>query len=66
MTAPTVRLLGMRHHGPGSARSVLRALDVLQPTVVLVELPADCQAALHWVGHRQLVAAGGAARLRGR
>lgn len=50
-----VRLLGIRHHGPGSARSVVRALDELQPTVVLVELPADCEAALAWVGHEQLV-----------
>ena len=50
-----VHLLGIRHHGPGSARSVVRALDALLPTVVLVELPADCEAALAWVGHRQLV-----------
>ena len=50
-----MRLLGIRHHGPGSARSVVRALDELQPTVVLVELPADCEAALAWVGHEQLV-----------
>ncbi len=52
---PVVRLLGIRHHGPGSARSVVRALDELQPTVVLVELPADCEAALTWVGHEQLI-----------
>ena len=50
-----VRVLGIRHHGPGSARSVVRALDDLQPTVVLVELPADCEAALSWVAHEQLV-----------
>ena len=53
--APTVQLLGIRHHGPGSARSVVRALDDLAPQVVLVELPADCEAALQWVGHHQLV-----------
>ena len=52
---PVVRLLGIRHHGPGSARSVVRALDEMQPTVVLVELPADCEPALAWVGHEQLV-----------
>ncbi len=34
---------------------MVRALDELQPTVVLVELPADCEAALAWVGHEQLV-----------
>lgn len=49
-----VRLLGIRHHGPGSARSVVRALQAFQPSVVLVELPADCERALDWVGHEQL------------
>ena len=38
-----VHILGIRHHGPGSARSVVRVLDELQPTIVLVELPADCE-----------------------
>ncbi|MBI4883450.1 MAG: hypothetical protein HY826_05285 [Actinobacteria bacterium] len=52
---PVVHLLGVRHHGPGSARSVVRVLDELQPDVVLVELPADCESALAWVGHAQLV-----------
>ncbi len=51
-----VHLLGIRHHGPGSARSVLAALDQLQPSAVLVEAPADVQSALSWVGHPDLVA----------
>jgi len=51
----TVRLLGVRHHGPGSARAVVRALDALQPTAVLVELPADCTPLVSWVGHQELV-----------
>jgi hypothetical protein len=34
-------VLGVRHHGPGSARSVLAELDRLKPAVVLVEGPAD-------------------------
>jgi Family of unknown function (DUF5682) len=36
-----VHLLGIRHHGPGSARSVLVALAELAPDVVLIELPAE-------------------------
>jgi hypothetical protein len=36
-----VHLLGVRHHGPGSARSVLRALETLDPDIVLVEGPPD-------------------------
>jgi hypothetical protein len=51
----TLHLLGVRHHGPGSARSVLRALDELVPDIVLVELPADVEPALRWIGHVDLV-----------
>ena len=36
-----VHLLGIRHHGPGSARSVLAALAEIHPDVLLVELPAE-------------------------
>jgi hypothetical protein len=36
-----VAVLGIRHHGPGSARSVLAELDRLRPGVVLIEGPAD-------------------------
>ncbi|MEM9748573.1 MAG: DUF5682 family protein [Actinomycetota bacterium] len=50
-----VHLLGIRHHGPGSARSVLTALDRLQPEAVLVEAPADTERALDWIGHDGLV-----------
>lgn len=50
-----VHLLGIRHHGPGSARSVLRALDELVPDTVLVEAPAETTAAFRWIGHPGLV-----------
>ncbi|AEE44894.1 DUF5682 family protein [Cellulomonas fimi] len=40
-TAPVVRVMGVRHHGPGSARAVAAALEELQPDVVLIEGPAD-------------------------
>ncbi len=36
-------LLGIRHHGPGSARSVVQALVDLQPDLILVEGPPDAQ-----------------------
>ncbi|WP_420450838.1 DUF5682 family protein [Ilumatobacter sp.] len=52
----TVHVLGIRHHGPGSARSVLAALDQLRPDVVLVEFPADAEAALAWIGRPGLAA----------
>lgn len=43
-----VHVLGIRHHGPGSARSTGAALDALQPDHVLIEGPpeADAVAAL--------------------
>ncbi|MBA3876971.1 MAG: hypothetical protein C0498_08550 [Anaerolinea sp.] len=40
----TTTILGIRHHGPGSARSVLAELDRLQPDAVLIEGPSDATA----------------------
>ncbi|WP_328749814.1 DUF5682 family protein [Streptomyces sp. NBC_00285] len=37
-------LLGVRHHGPGSARSVRAALDAAMPRVVLIEGPPEADA----------------------
>jgi len=37
----TLTVLGIRHHGPGSARSVVRTLDRLRPDLVLVEGPPE-------------------------
>ncbi|MGH3683151.1 MAG: DUF5682 family protein, partial [Natronosporangium sp.] len=34
-------LLGIRHHGPGSARAVRRALSAYRPEVVLIEGPPE-------------------------
>ncbi len=34
-------LFGIRHHGPGSARSLLAALAALDPAIVLIEGPAE-------------------------
>jgi hypothetical protein len=36
-----VALLGIRHHGPGSARAVVRALEELRPDAVLIEGPPE-------------------------
>lgn len=41
MSIDRLHLLGIRHHGPGSAASVLAALDDIDPGVVLVECPLD-------------------------
>lgn len=36
-----LRVLGVRHHGPGSARAVRRALEEFRPEVVLIEGPPE-------------------------
>lgn len=48
-TRPNVEVYGIRHHGPGSARSMLAALAEFQPDVVLIEGPADADRLLDWV-----------------
>jgi hypothetical protein len=37
----TVSIFGIRHHGPGSARSLVEELDRLAPDCVLIEGPPD-------------------------
>ncbi|MGW6687579.1 DUF5682 family protein [Streptomyces sp. NPDC054961] len=39
-------LLGVRHHGPGSARAVRAALDAVRPAAVLIEGPPEGDALL--------------------
>lgn len=45
-----VHILGIRHHGPGSARSVCAALAAIQPDVILLEGPPDAQELLPLAG----------------
>lgn len=45
-----VSLFGVRHHGPGSARRLVEALDALQPTMVLIEGPTDASHLLPMLG----------------
>jgi hypothetical protein len=49
-----IHLLGIRHHGPGSARNVLSYLEALKPDIVLVEGPPEGDALLQWAGHEDL------------
>ena len=50
-----VEILGIRHHGPGSARSVRRALEQLQPAAVLIEGPPELDALTALAGDPELV-----------
>lgn len=44
MAKRSAHLFGIRHHGPGSAALLKRALDKLDPACVLVEGPSECDA----------------------
>ncbi|WP_372500272.1 DUF5682 family protein, partial [Sphaerisporangium perillae] len=41
---PVATVLGVRHHGPGSARAVVAELERLRPDIVLVEGPPEADA----------------------
>jgi hypothetical protein len=47
-------VFGIRHHGPGCARSLRAALEELQPDIVLVEGPPDAQAVLPFLTHKEM------------
>ncbi|MDX2241881.1 MAG: DUF5682 family protein, partial [Leptolyngbyaceae cyanobacterium bins.302] len=51
---PPTHIFGIRHHGPGSARSLCQALAQLQPDVVLVEGPPDAEAVLPLLVHPKM------------
>ncbi|MFE6649269.1 DUF5682 family protein [Nocardioides sp. NPDC057772] len=48
-------ILGVRHHGPGSARSVEAALEELSPDLVVIEGPPELDALLGLAGDPELV-----------
>lgn len=50
-----IHLLGIRHHGPGSAYSVRQALAEIQPEIILIEGPAEAEALLPLVAEATMV-----------
>jgi hypothetical protein len=46
-TSP-IHVFGIRHHGPGSARSLCESLKTLRPDIVLIEGPPDAQDIIHY------------------
>jgi len=50
----SLSIFGVRHHGPGSARSLRQALETLQPDCILVEGPPDAADALPLLTHPQM------------
>ncbi|MCZ2523614.1 DUF5682 family protein [Streptomyces sp. HB2AG] len=49
-----VALLGVRHHGPGSARAVLAALEQVKPEVLLVEGPPEADVLVRLAAHEDM------------
>ena len=48
-------LLGVRHHGPGSARAVRAALAAHEPKVLLVEGPPEADAVVRLAGEETMI-----------
>jgi hypothetical protein len=49
-----LKVFGIRHHGPGSARSLVQALEDMHPDCILIEGPADAQSALMYAEEEHL------------
>src|SRR5580658_3546234 len=50
----TVHLFGIRHHGPGSARSLCDALLRLEPDCLLIEGPPEGDAIIKLIAHEEM------------
>lgn len=50
-----LHLFGIRHHGPGSARGVLTALETVDPAIVLIEGPPDADEMIRFAASPAMV-----------
>ena len=50
----SVHIFGIRHHGPGSARSLLEAFERLGPDLILIEGPPEANDLLALAVHEQM------------
>ncbi len=49
-----IHVLGIRHHGPGSAKNVKAFLEEIKPDIILVEGPPEADDILQWVAKKEL------------
>lgn len=54
MAETPLHIFGVRHHGPGSARSLRQALESLKPDCILIEGPPDAEGVLSLAIHEGL------------
>ncbi len=52
--ASPTRVFGVRHHGPGCARSLVAALEAMAPDAVLIEGPPDAAEVLQLAGAAEM------------
>ena len=50
-----MHLLGIRHHGSGSSKSLIKALNIIQPDLILLEGTEEADSLLKYVGMKGLV-----------
>ena len=48
------QFFGIRHHGPGSAKSLLKGLEKFSPDCLLIEIPQDCENLIHHTDFAEL------------
>ena len=49
-----LQILGIRHHGVGSAKYVLEALEAIKPDLILVEGAPELDSVTEWVNHKEM------------
>ncbi len=49
-----LKVFGIRHHGPGSAKSLKKALIEMEPDCIIIEGPADAENIIHHVANEGL------------
>lgn len=52
--ASHAHIFGIRHHGPGSARSLIHALNDLMPDIILIEGPPDANEVISLLAHEDM------------
>ncbi len=54
MAGERLHIFGIRHHGPGSAHSLVQALDELAPAAVLIEGPPEANGLIQFAASPQM------------
>lgn len=47
----TLKIFGIRHHGQGSAKSLLKSLEAFSPDCILIEGPTDANEIIHFISN---------------